>query len=204
MNPLDWLLTIVLLYSAGRAAARGLVREAFALTGLLVGFVLACWYYGALARVLAGLLSSPSVAQFAAFLLILAAVMIAATLLGSVVHRTAKVVGLGFLNRLFGAVFGLLRGAALCGAFLLALTAFLPASPWVAQSQLAPSLLRAAHAVSFVMPSELSTRLAAARTRLKHTAPGWIKSAQPSHTSFSAKQLKNPDRPRIAASETRT
>ena len=45
MNPLDWMLAALVVYSTIRAAMRGLVRELFALGGLLVGLVLACWYY---------------------------------------------------------------------------------------------------------------------------------------------------------------
>lgn len=183
LNPLDWLLLVLLAYSVLRAALRGLVRECFALGGLLAGFVLACWYYQPGARALSGLISSEAMAHFIAFLLILGAVMAAATLLGALLHRTAAVIGLGLLNRAAGGAFGLVRGAVLGGAFLLAITAFLPASAWVAGSRLAPYLLRATHAVSFVMPSELVARLAEARGRLKHTAPGWIKSPRPSHTT---------------------
>lgn len=182
-NPLDWFLMAVLLYSAVRAALRGFVRECFALGGLLAGFLLACWYYQPLARTLHGLLNSPTMAQFIAFLLIVVAVMAAATLLGTLIHRTATTIGLGFLNRAAGAAFGLIRGAIMASAFLLALAAFLPASPWVQGSRLAPYLLGGTHALSFLMPSELAVRLSEGRDRLKHTIPGWIKSPHPSHTT---------------------
>lgn len=183
LNPLDWLLLAVLLYSALRAALRGFVRECFALGGLLAGFLLACWYYEPLARALHGLLSSPTMAQFIGFLLIVAAVMAAATLLGALIHRTATTIGLGLLNRTAGAAFGVVRGSVLASAFLLALTAFLPASPWLQGSRLAPYLLGGTHALSFLMPSELAVRLSEGRDRLKHTIPGWIKSPLPSHTT---------------------
>ena len=54
MNPLDWMLAALLVYSTIRAALRGLVRELFALGGLLVGFILACWYYRDVAQLCAG------------------------------------------------------------------------------------------------------------------------------------------------------
>lgn len=183
LNPLDWCLLALLVYSAVRALLRGFVRECFALGGLIAGFLLACWYYQPLARALHGLLSSIAMAQFIAFLLIVVAVMAIATLLGAVIHRTATVIGLGLPNRAAGAIFGLLRGAVLGSAFLTALTAFLPASPWVQHSRLAPYLLKGTHAVSFLMPSELVVRLSEGRDRLKHTIPDWIKSPRPSHTT---------------------
>jgi membrane protein required for colicin V production len=175
MNPLDWLLAILLTYSVVRAVTRGFFQESFALGGLILGFLLACWFYSSLSLSLNGLINSPQLAQLAAFLLILAATMIIATLLGKLLRSTASAVGLGFLDRLLGALFGLLRGALLGVSLLLAVTAFLPSAPWVQNSLLAPYFLRAAHAVSFVMPSDLRQRLFEGLTRLKHTTPDWIK-----------------------------
>ena len=182
MNPLDWLLTLLLLYSTVRAAMNGFFREAFSLAGLLIGFPLACWYYRDGAHALAGLITTPTLAQFAAFLLILAAVTVIASLLGRLFRRGARTVGLGIADRLGGALFGLARGALLGTAFLLALIAFLPSAPWVRNSVLAPYFLRAAHAVSFTMPQDLRLRLRASLVLLKHSSPDWIKSGLPSHT----------------------
>ncbi len=182
MNPLDWLLAVLLTYSVIRAILRGFFQEAFALGGLILGFLLACWFYRGLATDLRGLINSPQIAQLAAFLLILAITMIVAGLLGKLLRHTASAVGLGFADRLLGAIFGLVRGAILGVALLLAITAFLPAAPWIENSHLAPYFLRAAHAVSFVMPSDLRLRLLDGLNRLKHTTPDWIKHGLLSHT----------------------
>jgi membrane protein required for colicin V production len=175
MNPLDWLLAILLTYSVVRAAMRGFFQETFALGGLILGFLFACWFYRLLAIDLKGLITSLQIAELAAFLLILAGTMIVASLLGRILRHTASAIGLGFVDRLLGAVFGLLRGALLGVALLLAVTAFLPRSPWVENSDLAPYFLRAAHAVSFVMPSDLKLRLLDGLDHLKHRTPDWIK-----------------------------
>ncbi len=175
MNTLDWLLLLLLVYSIVRAAVRGFFREAFALGGLIFGFLFACWFYRMLAAELKGLITSTSIAELASFLLILAGTMILASLLGKLLRHTASAIGLGFIDRLLGAIFGLVRGALLGVALLLAVTAFLPTAPWVENSHLSPYFLRAAHAVSFVMPSDLKQRLLDGLNRLKHTTPDWIK-----------------------------
>jgi membrane protein required for colicin V production len=175
MNPLDWLLAILLAYSVIRAVMRGFFQETFALGGLVLGFLFACWFYHPLAIDLKGLITSPQISELAAFLLILAGTMIVASLLGRVLRHTASAIGLGFVDRFLGAIFGLLRGALLGVALLLAVTAFLPSAPWVENSHLAPYFLRAAHAVSFVMPSDLKLRLLDGLDHLKHTTPDWIK-----------------------------
>jgi membrane protein required for colicin V production len=182
MNPLDWLLAILLTYSVVRAVIRGFFQESFALGGLILGFLFACWFYRSLAIDLKGLINSPQIAQLAAFLLILAVTMVVASLIGKLLRRTASAVGLGFADRLLGALFGLLRGAILGVALLLAVTAFLPSAPWIENSHLAPYFLRAAHAVSFVMPSDLRLRLLDGLNRMKHTTPDWIKHGISSHT----------------------
>ena len=182
MNPLDWMLAALLVYSTIRAALRGLAREIFALAGLLVGFVLACWYYRNVAEFLRGLVNSEPLADFCAFLLIASVVMIAATLAGSLVRRAATAVGLSPLDRLGGAAFGAARGLVLGTALLLAVTAFLPTAPWVAGSKFSPYLLRASHAVSFVMPRQLKRQLVEGLDRLKHTTPNWINYGTSSHT----------------------
>lgn len=182
MNPLDWLLAILLTYSVVKAAINGFFQEAFALAGLLIGFVLAGWYYRSLAHHLTGLISSQALGQFAAFLLILAGTMLLAALLARLFRRTASLVGLSFMDRLLGGLFGLARGALLGAALLTAFTAFLPEGTWLQTSRMAPYFLQTAHAVSFVMPPDLRGKLRDGLHHLKHTAPGWIKSAPPSHT----------------------
>lgn len=184
MNPLDWTLAILLTYSAVRAAMNGLFREAFSLGGAIVGFTVACWYYHDAAHALAGLITTPAFAQVTAFLLILVGITAAASLLGRLFRRGARTIGLGFADRLGGAVFGLLRGALIATALLTAVTAFLPTAPWVQTSVLAPYLLRGAHAVSFTMPPDLRLRLRDGLGHLKHSSPDWIKSGLSSHTGI--------------------
>lgn len=182
MNPLDWILAVLLAYSAIRAAMSGFFREAFSLGGALVGFALACWYYKPAAHGMAGLITTPAIAQVAAFVLILAGVTIIGSLLGRLFRRGARTVGLGFLDRLGGAAFGLVRGLLIATALLTAITAFLPAAPWVQTSLVAPYLLRGVHALSFTMPQDLRLRLRDGLGHLKHSSPDWIKSGLSSHT----------------------
>jgi membrane protein required for colicin V production len=175
MNALDWLLVLLLAYSVVRAFLRGFFQEAFALGGLILGFLFACWFYLPLALDLKGLITSTEIAELAAFLLILAGTMIFASLLGKLLRHSASAIGLGFVDRLLGAGFGLVRGALLGVALLLAMTAFLPTAPWIENSHLAPYFLRAAHAVSFVMPSDLKRRALDGLGHLRHASPDWIK-----------------------------
>jgi membrane protein required for colicin V production len=177
MNPFDWLLAALLAYSTVKAFIQGFFREAFALAGLVVGLMLASWGYQAAALKLPGLITSPQIAQFVAFLGILAATMVVFNIAGKLLRRTASAIGLGLLDRLGGAVFGFVRGCLLGIAVLMAMTAFLPTAPWIRDSKMAPYFLQGAHAVSFLVPEDLRHKVLDGTERIKHTAPDWIKPA---------------------------
>jgi len=175
LNYFDWFLIAILTWSTIVAFFRGLLLELFGLGGLIAGVLLASWNYPALAAILERVITATAVANVVAFLLIAVVVMIVCALVGKALHHTADAIGLGFFDRLLGAVFGYLRGCLLCVAILMAVTAFLPPTPAVAKSSLTPYFLAGAHAVSFVVPQDLRHRLLNGAEQLKHTAPDWIK-----------------------------
>ena len=175
MTLFDWVMSAVLAYSAIQAFLRGLVREAFSLCGLIAGILAASWYYPRLAGPLGRFISNPAIASAVAFLAIAIGIMLLAAILGRMVHATAHAVGLGFSNRLGGAVFGLLRGCLLGVAALMAISAFLPDVNWIKNSRLAPYFLAGAHAVSFVVPQDLEQLIRNGVSQIKHNTADWIK-----------------------------
>jgi len=175
LNWFDWLLVILLTWSTFAAFRRGIVIELFTLGGLVLGVLLASWNYHNLAPRITFLTSSPGVANTTAFLLLAFGVMIAAALAGRMLHQTVDVIGLGFLDRLGGAIFGFLRGCLLGIAILMAAVAFLPGNQAVENSRLSSYFLTGAHAVSFVVPHDLHEQIRKGAEEIKHNAPGWIK-----------------------------
>jgi membrane protein required for colicin V production len=175
LNYFDWFLIAILTWSTITAFIRGFLLELFALGGLVAGILIASWNYPILAGILEHVVTAKTVANVVAFLLIAVTVMILSAVIGKALHHTASAIGLGFFDRLFGAVFGYLRGCLLCVAILMAITAFLPPTPAVAKSSLTPYFLAGAHAVSFVVPHDLRQLILEGAAQLKHTAPDWIK-----------------------------
>ena len=100
LNYFDWFLIAILAWSTIRAFLRGIFREIFALVGLGLGIMVACWYYDVLAMPLERLISTPAAAQGLAFFLIAFGIMIACALLGRLLQSTASAIGLGFIDRL--------------------------------------------------------------------------------------------------------
>jgi membrane protein required for colicin V production len=106
-------------------AWRGLVYEVFALAAWVVAFFAAQTFADAAAAHLPLGDLSPGVRYAIGFLVLFVAAMCLTTLMGSLLTRLLSAVGLGLLNRFFGAWFGLARG----GVLLLAVTAVVEAMP---------------------------------------------------------------------------
>jgi len=175
MNLFDCFLIALLAYSTIMAFLRGIILELFSLGGLIAGIIIASWNYSHVAVFLERLITSPATAQIIAFLFIVTAVMILSTIFGKALNRTAHAIGLGFFDRVLGAVFGFARGCLLGVAVLMAIAAFLPHSAWAENSHLSPYFLAGAHAVSFVVPHDLQQQILNGAQQLKHNAPDWIK-----------------------------
>jgi len=173
-TPFDWLLIAVVVYSTIVAAMRGFFREAFSLAGLVVGSLLASWNYESLGKPLEGIMPWRA-AQIVAFLAIAIAVMVLCGLAGKLLHSTAQSIGLGFIDRLLGTAFGLLRGFLMGVVIMVAAAAFLPNVRYIRDSALSGYFLEGAHAVSFVVPTNLQQHIREGTAELRHGKPDWIK-----------------------------
>jgi membrane protein required for colicin V production len=167
MNPLDWTIAIILAISTVTAFMRGLIRSLVSLIGLVAGIAIACWYASQGGAWLVRYIRPLALAQIVAFILILAAVYVVAVLIGRLLRGAASAVGLGFFDRLGGAMFGLVRGVLMLAALILPLAPWLPQFSATKRSILLPYLLPAAHGISFVMPRDFGMRVSAQRW-LKH------------------------------------
>jgi membrane protein required for colicin V production len=174
LNPFDWFLLGVLAYSTIMAFLRGFFRETFSLVGLVAGILLASWYYNPLAVRLVQWLPW-STSQLVSFLLIAILVMVLCGFFGTLLSKTAKTIGLGFIDRALGAVFGFARGCLLGVLLLMAAAAFFPHERYIQNSQLAGYFLDGAHAVSFVVPTNLQQLIREGARELQQRTPDWIK-----------------------------
>jgi membrane protein required for colicin V production len=151
----DLFLLAVIAWSTLRAFLRGFLRELFSLAGLILGIVLAGIYYQRVAILLSRWITSIPAAHITAFLGILVATIVVFGLIGHALKKAASTVGLGFLDRSLGALFGLLRGCLFGIAIMMPVAAFFPGAAWVRQSTLAPYLLQGSHLVSLAVPHDL-------------------------------------------------
>lgn len=112
MNFLDILFGIPLLWFAYKGFSKGLVVEIASLVALIAGIWLAVnfsWYVGGyLGKIFNG---NPKHISSAAFAITFIGVVILMHLLGKMVSKMVEKIALGFLNKLAGGAFGLLKVA---------------------------------------------------------------------------------------------
>ena len=160
MTSLDLIVFAAIALSTLVAYVRGVVREIVALASWIAGFVAAMRYADVVAASLAWLDVAPAARHVIAFLLILLAVLFAGALVAWLARSAVHGVGLGFVDRFLGAVFGVLRGAlfALIFALIAGLTG-LPRQDWWQNSFLGPALAESALAMRPYLPAEWAARL---------------------------------------------
>ena len=140
MNWLDIGIIVAIAITTLIGLKNGLIKAVLSLAGLIIGVILAGRYYVPLAEQLA-FIPQATLAKIAAFAIILIAVMIIAGVLARLLKWAASVMMLGWVNRLGGAVFGLILGALLWGAFLTLWVQVFGAGETITNSSLAKLLL---------------------------------------------------------------
>jgi membrane protein required for colicin V production len=163
LNWLDFVLIAILLASTIVSARKGFSREIVGLAASLFAFVLAMWFYGLAGSFIAPYTHSPRVANLIGFILVVLAVLVCGGILGWIVNRFLRTIGLSFLDRMLGAAFGLARGALIAMAVLTAFIAFgsyaeSHSEPGaVVNSQIAPYILQASRWFVAIAPMELKS-----------------------------------------------
>jgi membrane protein required for colicin V production len=160
MTALDIGVIAVIVLSTLLAFARGVVRELIALVSWVAALVLAFVYNAELAAALPGLADSPAAKHVLAFALIFLGALVAGAIVANLLSKAVRAVGLGLVDRMLGAVFGLARGGALVVLFVLvAGLTTLPRQEWWQNASLAPVLVAAALAVRPWLPAAWAQRL---------------------------------------------
>ena len=160
MHPFDWICLGILLASLLLGAWRGLLYEALSLGGWVLAYFAARWVAEPLGHVLPMGDASAEWRFAAGFVLVFIAVAFAGGMLAWAVRGAARALGMRPVDRLLGAVFGVLRGALL----LLVLAAAIQLAgqggePWWRESASGPWLNQALAQLRPILPPALGQYL---------------------------------------------
>jgi membrane protein required for colicin V production len=151
MNALDIGILVILALFVVKGALRGLIKEICSLVGLVAAAAIAFHYYIPAAKQLEAITPLPTqLCVGIALLLLFVLTMIIFAMLGALLSRFVKLLFLGGLNRVVGAVFSLLQGTLVLALVLYGLSqASLPPAvkPLFTQSQLCPPFVQLGQAV---------------------------------------------------------
>jgi membrane protein required for colicin V production len=174
MTLVDWAVVIIMLAAVLAGLAQGFFRSVCSLGGLVIGLAVAAWNYGRLAAIFLPLFRIPAVANTIAFLLIALVVMGLISLIGNLLAKAFKMVGLGWLDGIAGAVFGFFQGVVLVVVFILVVVAFFPQEQWLANSTLPQMFFGALHVSTHMTPSELSAKVHTGLHSIEEQSPRWM------------------------------
>jgi membrane protein required for colicin V production len=160
MTVFDYVMLGVILVSAAISIWRGLVHEVVSLLSWLVALWVAARFSVAFSEWLPAAITSPSARYVTAFVVLFLGTVIVLELFGVLLAKLLRAAGLGFVDRVLGAVFGLARGALLAWILILlgGLTS-LPQQDWWRDSLFAPPLQAAVRAARPLLPLEIAKRL---------------------------------------------
>ena len=179
MKLVDVAILCIVIFSTVAAIRQGLVRELFALAGLVIGLLLASRHYMVLAVPLSRWMHSPGMAEALAFLCIALGIMLVAGLIGSALSEAVQFIGLGWADGILGAGFGFVRGCLLVMVALIALAAFRPGAPWLQGSRLVPYFLPGAGFLSAQAPAAFKEKVLLGITFLEHPKAIFMDTMEP-------------------------
>jgi len=156
MNLLDVFIVGILAYCLIRGIFRGLIKELAAIVGVLAAFYAAYTYYPPIAELLDRWIADDGYRNISSFFILFCAVFISVSVMGMVIKYVLNIVFLGWVDRICGGGFGLLKGGLIVSVVLVTLTAFLQkGSPLVRDSLLAPHVMVVSEKMAKVVPAEM-------------------------------------------------
>jgi len=160
MTWLDYAVIGVFAASLFVGAWRGLVREVLSILGWVIAFLAANLLAGPLGPLMPQAIPSPELRVAAAYVAIFVGSLIVTTLLALLISKIVNATGLGGVDRMLGALFGVARGVLIVmAAVLLAGLTSAPKQPFWRDSAGGPFLVRAAQMLKPLLPQTFSERL---------------------------------------------
>lgn len=162
MNGLDIALLIVLGGSIIISFFRGGTKEIFSILAIILGMICASKLYPFGTKLISNCITNPNLANAVSFVLIFLLVCILVNLTGVLFRKMLHLLAIGWLDKLGGVIFGLLRGIILVSLIIIVLAKFpfSKSSKLLASSELLPYLQACIKAILVLLPRDFSSVIA--------------------------------------------
>jgi membrane protein required for colicin V production len=160
MTVFDYVVIAVVVMSVLLGMWRGVVGEVLAIAAWVLAFIVARYCAPMVAPAFTGVIADTAMRLIAAWAVTIIAVLLVVAIARALLRLLLKAVGLGIVDRLLGACFGIARGAlvVLFGVLLAGLTP-LPKADWWRNAMLSPPFETVVLAAKPWMPPELAKRI---------------------------------------------
>jgi membrane protein required for colicin V production len=150
----DFLVVIILGASIAAGFTAGFVRVGIEFMAAIFGVLCGFWYYGRAAAWVHKYVQSMTVSNLLGFFLIFFAFLLLGALVGKLLARLFRAIGLGWLDRVLGAALGFVRGSLIVVALVAVAIAFVPKPMpnWIVNSKSLPYAIDGSHAISQLAP----------------------------------------------------
>ena len=154
-SAIDWIVLAALTLSMLLGLWRGITREVLSILGWVAAFFVAPMQAPRVAQWLPMSGSSDMLRYAAGFVLVFIAVLVLTALVAWVASKFLSAVGLGVLDRVLGAIFGVVRGVVLllAATVVVSMTPLAQSSAWQ-QAQTTPWLTQSLHWLKPLLPVE--------------------------------------------------
>ena len=176
MAGFNWfdLFLVLMLFSSALAGLRtGFARVVIGFIAAVFGFLAAFWCYRIVSVNIAPWVSRPALADALGFFLVFIGVLILGSVVGLILSKLLKWVGLSWFNHLLGGAAGLARGVLVIAVMVSAIVAFSPSPPpgFLDRSKLLPYALEVSSWLAATAPRELKDAFDAQMKTLKRA---WV------------------------------
>jgi len=174
MNWIDLILLLMVGLSVLSGLTAGFARVGIGFIATILGVFMGFWCYGIVAPYVLDYVSSRSMANLVGFLVIFFGTLALGAIVGAVLARFFKWIGLSWVDRLLGGAFGVVRGVVIAAAMATVLLAFAPSPPprSVLESRFLPYIIDVSEVLAAMTPHDLKDAFRDTRDKVHETWSG--------------------------------
>ncbi len=152
MNAFDILTVVVVSFCLIRGVFKGLIGEMSGIIGVIAAFYGAYTYYPMITPYIQKWIETPSIRNIIAFFLIFCIILIIVGIVALLIRKILNFVFLGWVDRIFGLLFGAAKGILIMSVIFIILASFFPHnSKFLTTSKFVPYIARISETLTVIV-----------------------------------------------------